>query len=99
MEQRKTGGKQRRYIAAVLMATAAAAWMAGVRPMVLITRGGRFFDILSAMLPPDLSFAGKVLGPLAATVQMAFSGTVLGAFAGLLLASAASEQFGCFSWL
>lgn len=82
--------------AALLCVTAAAAWVSGVDLTVLIRRGNKFFDIGRAMFPPDLSFAGRVAGPLLSTVQMAFSGTVLGAFAGMALACAASEQFhGC----
>lgn len=83
----------------LLCVTAAAAWSAGVRPLVLLRRGMKFFDIGKAMFPPDLAFAGKAAAPLLATVQMAFSGTVLGAFAGLVLACAASGQFHGCRWL
>ncbi len=80
----------------MLCLTLAACWSAGVQPSVLMRRGEKFFDIGRAMFPPDWTYAPKVIGPLAATVRMAFSGTVLGAFAGLILACASSEQFfGC----
>lgn len=85
--------------AVLLCVTALAAWSARVRPLVLIQRGMKFFDIGKAMLPPDLTFAGKAAVPLLATVQMAFSGTVLGAFFGLVLACAAAEQFHSCRWV
>lgn len=77
----------------LLMISWLAADMAGVRPGVFLQRGGRLFDILDAMFPPDWTFAKKAAGPLAATIQMAFSGTVLGGFAGLALACACTESF------
>lgn len=90
---RRETGKRTAPVLLFLLITWLTAAMTGVRPSVFLQRGGRLFDILRAMCPPDWAFAGKAAGPLAATVQMAFSGTVLGAFAGLLLACACTESF------
>ena len=55
-------------------------------PGVLWERGGRFFDILLAMVPPDFAYGKDVIAPLWGTIQMSFVGTFIGAAAGFLCA-------------
>lgn len=49
-------------------------------------------DIVSAMLPPELSFATRVFAPLLATLQMSVTGTVLGSVLALMLAPLCAEN-------
>lgn len=49
-------------------------------------------DIVSAMLPPELSFAPRVIAPLLSTLQMSVTGTVLGSWLALMLAPLCAEN-------
>ncbi len=66
---------------------------------VLLTRGVRFFDIVSAMLPPNWQYAATIWSPLVATVQMSIVGTALGAGLGLLCAWCANAYSNRMLWL
>lgn len=69
-----------------------AAWQeTGASLTVLVQRGGRFLDILTAMVPPDAGYFGQVTGPLAATIRMSVLGSVLGTVLGFLGALAANR--------
>ena len=68
----------------VAVTAVAAALYIGFNPLVLVERGGRFFDMVEAMLPPDTGYLPSVLPPLLATLEMSVAGTVLGAVLGLL---------------
>ena len=39
---------------------------------VLVTKGGKFFDILKAMFPPNTAYLGKIWQPLWDTIKMSF---------------------------
>ena len=56
----------------------------GWDPALLGERGGRFFDIARAMLPPDWGFFREAAGPLLSTVRMSLAGSFLGSSLGLL---------------
>ena len=68
----------------VAVTAVAAALCIGFNPLVLVERGGRFFDMVEAMLPLDTGYLPSVLPPLLATLEMSVEGTVLGAVLGLL---------------
>lgn len=62
-----------------------AAWQeTGASLTVLAQRGGRFFDILGSMLPPDTQYFSVVLQPLSATIRMSVLGSILGTLLGFL---------------
>lgn len=44
---------------------------------VLVKKGGKFFDILTAMFPPNTGYLAKIWQPLWDTVKMSFVGAVL----------------------
>ena len=56
-----------------------AAWFTGCDLGAMWSRRGHLTDIVSRMVPPDWSFAGKALPLLWSTVQMSVTGTFLGA--------------------
>lgn len=80
-------GRKRLLWAAVFCAMFLAAWRFTDCSLTQFwLRRGHLGDIVSAMFPPDWSFAARILWPLLATVQMSVTGTALGAFLALLLA-------------
>jgi phosphonate transport system permease protein len=66
---------------------------------LLLRRGVRFFDIASAMVPPDASYAAVVVRPLWATIQMSLIGTVAGAAMGMAGALFADSYVNACGWL
>jgi phosphonate transport system permease protein len=84
---------------AFLVVVAVAGITADFSLPMLVQRGGRFFDIARAMVPPDWSYAATVLGPLWATVQMSLIGTAVGAVTGLIGAVAANSYMNRRAWL
>ena len=83
-----TRASAKRYIRALifLLLFLAAARFTGCSPTLFWARRGHLTDIVSAMIPPDWSYATRILQPLLATVQMSLTGTALGAGLALLLA-------------
>lgn len=83
--RRNRGARMRRRLSRPLTAAAfavaflGAAWFTGCDLSVLWSRKNHLLDIVSKMIPPEWSFAGKVLPLLWTTVQMSVTGTVLGA--------------------
>lgn len=67
-------------------------WFCGFSLTVLLKRGGQAFVILGQMFPPDLSYASKVLRPLAVTVQMSVGGSFLGALLALPVGALACQR-------
>lgn len=65
--------------AAFVVVFLGAAWFTGCDLSMLWSRKSHLLDIVSEMIPPEWSFAGKVLPLLWTTVQMSVTGTVLGA--------------------
>ena len=58
---------------------------------VLVTKGGKFFDILKAMFPPNTAYLGKIWQPLWDTIKMSFLGSFIGAVLAIPFAIAASN--------
>lgn len=71
----------------------------GWDPALLGERGGRFFDIARAMLPPDWGFFREAAGPLLSTVRMSLAGSFLGSSLGLLGAVLGSRWTNPHSWI
>lgn len=72
---------------------------AGFQFSVLASRGGRFFDMLEAMFPPDSAYFPKIAQPILDTVRMSLAGTALGMAAGLAaapLCAATVNRFAVF---
>lgn len=66
----------------------------------LIENADQAGDILSQMfLPPDLSYARRLLGPLLETIQMSIIGTTLGAILAIPLAIFSARNFIENRWL
>ena len=59
---------------------------------VLVTKGGKFFDILKAMFPPNTAYLGKIWQPLWDTIKMSFLGSFIGAVLAIPFAIAASSN-------
>lgn len=71
----------------------------GWDPALLGERGGRFFDIARAMLPPDWGFFREAAGPLLSTVRMSLAGSFLGSSLGLLGAVLGSRWTNPHGWI
>ena len=71
----------------------------GCDPALLGERGGRFFDIARAMLPPDWGFFREAAGPLLSTVRMSLAGSFLGSSLGLLGAVLGSRWTNPHGWI
>lgn len=59
---------------------------------VLVTKGGKFFDILKAMFPPNTAYLGKIWQPLWDTIKMSFLGSFIGAVLAIPFAIAAASN-------
>ena len=59
---------------------------------VLVTKGGKFFDILKAMFPPNTAYLGKIWQPLWDTIKMSFLGSFIGAVLAIPFAIAAASH-------
>ena len=46
---------------------------------VLVKKGSKFFDILTAMFPPNTGYLAKIWQPLWDTIKMSFLGSFVGA--------------------
>lgn len=66
----------------IIALTTLSIYVTGFRFSVLIARGKNFFDILSAMFPPNVHYMGKIWTPLWDTIKM----SILGSFIGAVLA-------------
>lgn len=62
-------------------------------------RGGRFFDIARAMVPPDWGFFQEAAGPLLSTVRISVAGSFLGSSLGLLGAVLGSRRTNPQGWI
>ena len=59
---------------------------------VLVRKGGKFFDILKAMFPPNAAYLGKIWQPLWDTIKMSFLGSFVGAVLAIPFAVAAASN-------
>ena len=59
---------------------------------VLVKKGGKFFDILTAMFPPNTGYLAKIWQPLWDTVKMSFLGSFVGAVLAIPFAIAAASN-------
>ena len=59
---------------------------------VLVTKGGKFFDILKAMFPPNTAYLGKIWQPLWDTIKMSFLGSFIGAVLAIPFSIAAASN-------
>lgn len=66
----------------LLICTVVSVRITGFNLTTLATGGGRFFDILFAMFPPNTSYLSKIWEPLFDTIKM----SILGSFVGSVLA-------------
>lgn len=66
-------------ILVLVLLTALAVRITGFSFPVLIKKGGKFFDILKAMFPPNTAYLGKIWKPLLDTLKMSLLGSFLGA--------------------
>lgn len=66
----------------IVLATALSVYITGFNFEILLENGGRFFDILKAMIPPNTAYLPKIWQPLLDTIKM----SLLGSFAGSVLA-------------
>lgn len=73
-------------ILAVLSVTIWSAWQTGFNPIKVLYGVPNFLDLLSRMLPPDLSVLPRLMGPMFETLQMAFLGTTIPIFIAMPLA-------------
>lgn len=88
----RAAGKRRLGALAFLLMFLAAARFTDCSLSRFWDRRGHLSDIVSAMLPPDWSYAPRIVLPLLATVQMSVTGTALGALLALLLAPLCAEN-------
>lgn len=63
----------------VLALTALSVHITGFDLTVLVKKGGKFFDILKAMIPPNTGYLPKIWEPLLDTLKMSILGSFLGA--------------------
>ena len=56
---------------------------------VLVKKGSKFFDILTAMFPPNTGYLAKIWQPLWDTIKMSFLGSFVGAVLAIPFAIAA----------
>lgn len=82
-----TRTKQKRWVGVLLfcLLVFAAARFTNCSPGHFWARRDHLTDLVSAMLPPDWSYAADIFSPLWATIQMSITGTGLGVFFALLL--------------
>ena len=80
------------YILIVLALAALSVKITGFAPMVLVTGGHRFFDILKNMVPPKWSYVNSVWRPLIDTLKMSLLGSVTGSLLAIPFAVLASTN-------
>ncbi|UUX32730.1 phosphonate ABC transporter, permease protein PhnE [Fundicoccus culcitae] len=73
--------------------------LTGFSLSVLVRRGGQFFVILKAMIPPNWDFIGQVITPLIDTIKMSVLGTIIGALLAVPYAMLASTNLVRNSWV
>lgn len=71
----------------------------GIDPGYFIKRSSHLGDIAGKLIPPDWNYAGNIIKPLLATIQMSVTGTSLGAFFALVFAPLCSKTTGFPNWL
>ena len=59
---------------------------------VLVKKGSKFFDILTAMFPPNTGYLAKIWQPLWDTIKMSFLGSFVGAVLAIPFAIAAASN-------
>ena len=59
---------------------------------VLVKKGGKFFDILTAMFPPNTGYLAKIWQPLWDTIKMSILGSFIGAVLAVPFAVAAASN-------
>ena len=59
---------------------------------VLVKKGSKFFDILTAMFPPNTGYMAKIWQPLWDTIKMSFLGSFVGAVLAIPFAIAAASN-------
>ena len=59
---------------------------------VLVKKGSKFFDILTAMFPPNTGYLAKIWQPLWDTIKMSFLGSFVGAVLAVPFAIAAASN-------
>ena len=59
---------------------------------VLVKKGGKFFDILTAMIPPNTGYLPKIWKPLLDTIKMSLLGSFIGAVLAVPFAVLASSN-------
>lgn len=69
-------------IAVILAVSILSVNITGFQLSVILTKGGRFWDILASMIPPNTAYLSKIWEPLLDTVKM----SILGSFIGAVLA-------------
>lgn len=69
-------------IAVILAISILSVNITGFKLSVILSKGGRFWDILAAMIPPNTVYLSKIWGPLIDTIKM----SILGSFIGAVLA-------------
>lgn len=67
-------------------------WFCGFSLPVLLERGGQALVILGRMMPPDISYTGKIIAPLAATIRMSVGGSLIGGLLALPVGAMACGQ-------
>lgn len=69
-------------IAVILAVSILSVNITGFKLSVIISKGGRFWDILADMVPPNTAYLSKIWAPLIDTIKM----SILGSFIGAVLA-------------
>ena len=64
----------------------------GFNCAVLVKKGSKFFDILTAMFPPNTGYLAKIWQPLWDTIKMSFLGSFVGAVLAIPFAIAAASN-------
>ena len=76
----------------VLVLGALSVHITGFNFAVLVKKGSKFFDILTAMFPPNTGYMAKIWQPLWDTIKMSFLGSFVGAVLAIPFAIAAASN-------